>query len=164
MKDKCCDKIHNVTREELNAFLKKIGGLESGYSERYHGKNKVRNFLWNISAWILYKIPYDKRPRNPFRSKIDDCGYFSVGPGWYGLIKNLIEEAIKAGWNKEVCQVKEKFASLRFYVNSAPSEVHDIIHKYEVVSQSICEECGEPGEIHQISGWYRTVCEKHLKE
>jgi glycogen synthase len=51
-------------------------------------------------------------------------GYFMQhGTGWYELEKNLIEDLIKLGWNKEVCQVKEKFGGLRFYINDGSDEI-----------------------------------------
>ena len=139
--------IKNVTEEELNQYLKSIGGLEYGYREYYWGDNIVRLWAFKIARWILYKFPYDKRPRNPFRDRIYDCGFFEIGKGWYGLVKSLIEKAITAGWDKEICQVKEKYAGLRFYINGASKEVHDIIHEYENLSYHICEDCGEPGEV-----------------
>jgi hypothetical protein len=61
-------------------------------------------------------------------------------------------------------QVKEKFGGLRFYVWSAPSEIYDIIDKYETQSQYICEECGRAGKIHKIGGWYSCVCDTHLAD
>jgi hypothetical protein len=183
-------KIANITKEEFNKYLKSIGGLENGYGERYWGKNIIRKWLFNITAWVLHKLPHfertetfwkvsklrmfihkisywlfkpilkDTKPKNPFRSMIYDCKWFSVGSGWYGLIKTLIEESIANGWNKEVCQVKEKFGGLRFYINGATREVHDIMSKYESMSYEICEECGEPGE-ERPGGWIRTLCDKH---
>lgn len=61
-----------------------------------------------------------------------------VGNGWLGLIKELIEEAIKLGWDRQVCQIKEKFGGLRFYINGAPDEVHKLIREAEDKSYEIC--------------------------
>lgn len=188
-----CDCIPNITKEEFEKFLKEIGGLENGYSERYFGNNKIRKFLFNITSWILYKLPYyekskifskensitifinncfyklfkpvlkDKKPKNPFRSVIDKAGYFEIGPGWYGLVKTLISEAIEKGWNKEICQVKEKFGGLRFYTNGITDEVRQIINKYEEKSYEICEECGEKGQVRS-GGWIQTLCDKHYNK
>ena len=188
-----CNCIQNISKEEFNQYLKSIGGLESGYGGRYWGDSKIRRFFFNITDWIIWKLPYfkesktfsskgpvrlffqhisywimkpilrDQKPKNPFRSMIDNVGFFEVGPGWYGLIKTLIEKAIAAGWDKEVCQVKEKFGGLRFYINGASREVHDIIHKYEELSFEICEQCGEPGEVRG-GGWIQTLCDKHYNK
>lgn len=85
---------------------------------------------------------------------------FGVGDGWLGLLKSLIKMAIKAGWNKEVAQVKEKWGGLRFYINEGSSEIFDIINQHEGFSHTICEECGMPGRSRH-GNWIRTLCDKH---
>ena len=92
---------------------------------------------------------------------ITDCGAFSVGPGWYSLLKDCIEECIAAGWDKEISQVKEKLGTIRFYTGATSQEVHDIIRKYENQSARTCEKCGEPGTIESSGGWLSCVCEDH---
>jgi hypothetical protein len=89
--------------------------------------------------------------------------FFCVGDGWFGIIKKLIEESIAAGWDKQICQSKEKFGGLRFYVNSTSEEVDEIILKYCKLSYETCEECGEPGKVRQ-GGWIRTLCDQHALE
>lgn len=180
--------MQKVTKEELEMYIKSIGGLESGYGCKYWGDSKLRKFMFKITDWILWKLPYfketktfskknrvrlffqnlsywilkpilkDVKPRNPFRSRLY-TNSLSIGPGWYGIAKNLIQEAVAAGWNKEVCQVKEKFGGLRWYINGASKEVHHIIHKYEALSYETCEDCGEPGKERQ-GGWIRTLCDE----
>jgi hypothetical protein len=95
---------------------------------------------------------------------IIDAGFFSVGYGWYPLIKDLISDLIELGWNKEVCQVKEKFGGLRFYINDATDEVHNRIREAENLSYKTCEICGEEGELRTDIGWYTTYCDKHYEE
>lgn len=87
----------------------------------------------------------------------------AVGNGWLGLIKELVEEAIKLGWDRQVCQIKEKFGGLRFYINGARDEVHKLIRGAENKSYEICEVCGEPGEMRH-GGWTVTLCDKHNEE
>lgn len=96
----------------------------------------------------------------PDKPPIKDAYFFCVSDGWIPLIQKLIEEAIEAGWDKQVCQVKEKFGGLRFYINSASDEVFDIISKYEKLSYETCDVCGEKGELRK-GGWLLTLCEKH---
>lgn len=114
-----------MTKEDMDEFLKSIGGLINGY----------------------------KRKSEP----ITDAYFFQCGPGWYNLIKNLIEDLIELGWNKEVCQVKEKFGGLRFYINEADSDIHSRILEAEVESYKICEESGLYGELRKDLGWWRTL-------
>jgi len=91
--------------------------------------------------------------------------FFGVGNGWLGLIKTLIEKSIGAGWNKQTTQVKEKFGGLRFYINGAPNEVHNLISEAESASQEICEVCGNLGKLQTTNtGWWKTLCEEHIQK
>ena len=90
--------------------------------------------------------------------------YFAVGNGWLGLIKELIEKLIELGWDKRICQVKEKFGGLRFYINGGSDEIFNRISKAENHSYEICEICGEKGELKTDIGWYTTLCDKHYEE
>lgn len=94
---------------------------------------------------------------------IKDCGIFGVGLGWYPLIKDLISDLIELGWDKQTCQVKEKFGGLRFYINAGSSEIHERISKAERDSYEICEVCGGAGELRR-NGWYSTLCDNHVKK
>lgn len=97
------------------------------------------------------------------REPIADPYYFEVNSGWYMLIKHLISDLIELGWNKEICQVKEKFGTLCFYINSGSDEIHNRIHQAELDSSKICERCGSPGELIKDGGWLSTLCEEHNK-
>lgn len=97
------------------------------------------------------------------RGSITNPKSFGVNSGWYGLLQNLIQELIVAGWDKKLNQSKEKFGGLCFYVENYNTEIREIINKYERMSHIICEDCGEPGKLVQ-TGWWRTLCEKHEKE
>lgn len=90
---------------------------------------------------------------------ITDCYFMEHGSGWYEMEKQLIEDLIKLGWNKEVCQIKEKFGGLRFYINDGSKEIHDRIEQAESESYKICEECGTREEIGKTRGWITTCCE-----
>jgi hypothetical protein len=63
----------------------------------------------------------------------------------------------------EACQVKEKFGTLRFYVDTA-SDVDDeacrLISEAEAESARTCEECGAPGKSTAKNFWYKTLCDK----
>lgn len=94
------------------------------------------------------------------RPPIKDCSFFEVDNGWLPLIKELIEDLIKLGWDKKVTQVKEKFGGLRFYINSGSNEIHERITEAERKSYETCEITGNPGELRNDIGWYRTLCEE----
>jgi hypothetical protein len=80
------------------------------------------------------------------------------------LVKDLVDDLIKLGWNKQVCQVKEKFGGLRFYINEGSDEIYKRITIAEKVSYKTCERCGEKGELRNDIGWYLTLCENHYIE
>lgn len=92
--------------------------------------------------------------------KIDNAYFFEVNDGWYPLLKELIEKLIEKGWDRQLCQVKEKFGGLRFYINSASDECHDLISEYENLSYETCEVCGKPGVLRS-GGWLKTLCDEH---
>ena len=99
----------------------------------------------------------------PDKDPIKDSGFFECGNGWYPLIKDLITDLIELGWDKQVCQVKEKFGALRFYINTGSDEIFKKIHSYENQSYETCETCGEKGEL-RLGSWYKTLCNKHHEE
>lgn len=81
-----------------------------------------------------------------------------VGKGWHPLVTELIEDCFKLGWDGQLCQIKEKFGGLRFYVGPASSEVHDRISQAEAEADRTCENCGQPGEARG-GGWIKTLCD-----
>jgi len=75
-----------------------------------------------------------------------------------------------------VIQVKEKFGGLRLYfdLHSAPHDhlgedisrqtnerLRGVVDFAESLSYTICQDCGEPGVIRNINGYYATLCDKH---
>jgi len=112
-------------------------------------KEDMDNYLQSIGGLVNGYYP-DRGP-------IMDAYFFNCGPGWYNLIRNLIDDLIELGWNKEICQVKEKFGGLRFYINAAETPIHRRILEAEVESYNVCEESGKWGELRKDLGWYRTL-------
>lgn len=92
--------------------------------------------------------------------------YDCLGEGWkagFGkfLLKDLREACLKTNFlNKlQFSDIKEKYGSLRMYNFGAPQEVHDVIRKYEFISQYICFQCGSPeSTIVNDYGWYWPMC------
>lgn len=95
---------------------------------------------------------------------------FCVEDGWFDIIWELstkleniiaklpIEEA-------DLCrafQCKEKFGSLRFYLNGHPEnfyeEVNAAIKEAETKSAKTCEQCGKPGVLRK-GGWIKVRCD-----
>ena len=98
------------------------------------------------------------------RPPITSSWCFECNSGWYPLIKALIEDLIAMGWDKKICQVKEKFGGLRFYINSGTDEMYDRISKAENDSYEICERTGKPGKLRNDIGWYTTLCDEEYEK
>lgn len=124
-------------------------------NNNYLSKKDFNKFLESIGGLENGFFP-DKDP-------IMEHGFFCVGDGWLGLIKTLIEDLISLGWDKQTCQVKQKFGGLRFYINDGSKEIFGKITEAENKSFEICEKCGEPGKPTR-GGWITTLCDFHLHE
>ena len=94
---------------------------------------------------------------------------FEHNDGWYDIIYNLSKKIYdickEKGYEIPIAmQVKEKFGTLRFYIDSGYGEIYDAIDKAEKLSEITCEVCGEPGITRDNHGWYTTLCDKHQKD
>ncbi len=114
------------------------------------------------------------------------CWGFSHGNGWESIIRDLstsinaiVETMSPKDTSCETCgseasgheedhefvpnfpvvvQVKEKFGTLRFYMDHATPEMNAMISKAEAKSAVTCEQCGETGSLRS-GGWMRTLCD-----
>lgn len=88
---------------------------------------------------------------------------FQCDDGWFEILKECIEE-IKDICESEdeeevkVTQVKEKFGTLRVYVDGIHNKIYDAIHRAEQKSHDMCESCGQKGKIRN-GGWVRVLCD-----
>jgi len=62
-----------------------------------------------------------------------------------------------------LAQVKEKFGTMRFYVDGGTAEMHNYISFAEAMTSRTCEVCGDRGE-SRTGGWVRVLCDKHSRE
>lgn len=90
------------------------------------------------------------------------------GDGWFSLIRSLCEFITQQGVDVYLVQIKEKFGGLRFYYHvSEGAEVDEARMQMvngaasfaRVMSRSICEECGRPGDERRDTGWIKTRCD-----
>ena len=95
----------------------------------------------------------------------------NVGEGWHQLIRELEEGLNAIDPDFELLQVKEKFGGLRYYAqthlvnDSAQLRFHELINKAESKSVTVCEQCGEPGDVRAGTfGWLKTLCDDHQAE
>jgi hypothetical protein len=96
-------------------------------------------------------------------------GGIAVGKGWFDILDSacrLIQSHLD--WKPDVPQVvaeqvKEKFGTLRFYVQGGDEYTNGIIAMAEHMSGKVCEECGSPGTSGG-NGWISTMCQTHRSE
>jgi hypothetical protein len=117
---------------------------------------------------LVAKYPKIFRDRYGDMKNTCMCWGFECRDGWYFLIDNLckcIQDYCDD--NPQNCsevvavQVKEKFGSLRFYVESADDMIEGMIWFAEHLSAHTCEVCGKPGEIVNSHDWFSCVCPEH---
>lgn len=70
----------------------------------------------------------------------------------------LKEGGLKALYSYRIMDIKEKYGSLRWYDGNSFKSIHNIIRKYEAISEKTCIVCGKPAT--KISkGWISPYCD-----
>ena len=98
------------------------------------------------------------------------------GDGWFNLIYQLSEwlnwqQKMNGYPHIEFTTIKEKRGKLRIYSTltdedkikfppEAGYRIRDVIDFVESQSSYICEDCGQPGKLKKVKGWYFTACDK----
>lgn len=151
----------------MNKRQKKKARKKRAYPPYVSAKRRKKNkYLCERYCFLI--------PRNVFTGKISwmqkpyDWTLAEDFPtGWWKAFgiqfcEELRAELLKYNYLKEyrVVQIKEKFASLRFYDNGYPkdSEIPEIIWDYSALSENICIECGRPDTPVIDTGWYEPLC------
>lgn len=130
----------------------------------------------DLEKKLLEKYPelYDYKSEDGKSSYISHYG-FSHGDGWFNIIDCLsatIADVMKAHPGRRhltpkefneiiqvrVAQVKEKFGTLRFYVDNGNKEIYTAISLAELLSGRTCESCGASGR-PRSGGWVKTRCD-----
>jgi hypothetical protein len=105
---------------------------------------------------------------------------FECGDGWFALLYELSSKIQKMIDEKKVTkfgvhQVKEKFASLRYYCSyefkecekeeeeTLQKELRLYLTEAETKSEKTCETCGLPGKLRTDASWHSTACDEHWK-
>jgi hypothetical protein len=82
-----------------------------------------------------------------------------IGPGWYPIIDRLVADLLKLGWDGEVLQVKEKFSTLRFYIDQSSEVLRDRIAMAEDEASRTCNRCGQSGSPRESQ--CEVLCDEH---
>lgn len=118
---------------------------------------------------LCQRYPAIFRDRHAAKTDTSMCWGFTCGDGWYPLIDALCENLMRLSPTPTdvpvAFQVKEKFGSLRFYVNNSTPEQDAVIVFAETLSRRICEHCGTMNETKTyMQGWHRTLCPQCAKK
>lgn len=63
----------------------------------------------------------------------------------------------------KVSQIKEKFGTLRFYIDNGNVTSNAITYYAELMSETACEVCGNTGKTYHMK-WHRTLCTLHANQ
>ena len=125
------------------------------------------NIIDTLSALLCYEYNHAKERYESIKGYYEDGGKYPWKDGKVITPEDVEEQRLKMVEAEEkvptVVQVKEKFGSLRFYVDRATDEHYNYIRFAENLSAVTCEECGAPGKMRG-RGWYYTACDEHTKD
>ena len=123
---------------------------------------------------LIEKYPY-LMPRNSFTGEYVKnydysfiCGEYNLPEGWLQLFlqccEDIYEPLKKADYLDKFyfTQIKEKYGRMTLYVHGATDEVHDIIGKYQFLSQQVCSVCGIPATVITW-GYVCPYCAEHVR-
>ncbi len=124
----------------------------------------------SLTEQIYLKCPIIFRGRDDGPKRNLMCFGFDCDGGWFNIIESLSLEIEKiarklkeAGVDDErlplVMQVKQKYGTLRFYVDYSTGEIEALIERAEVETEITCECCGKPGWINEEKVYLRVLCD-----
>jgi len=79
-----------------------------------------------------------------------------VQQGWRQIVRAVVSAIERDGG--EIAQVKEKFGGLRIYHHGGTERLCRLVDAAELLSLTICENCGRPGRPRNKS-WTKTYCD-----
>lgn len=167
--------------ENVKQFLK----IYHKYSDRTDEEHEaLKEYNRKLTERYPFLIPW-----NRFSGKLittDEDGYWPGSPearpeydferteldampdGWriaFGeqMCEELREELLRTGELEtfRIVELKEKYGSMRLYPTTTKrdSKVHEIILKYEKLSEEICLHCGKPVR-WETGGWITFICDE----
>jgi hypothetical protein len=113
--------------------------------------------------------------KQEFCGRVTKPGYPAVGDGWRDLVEKAVARMAAAiaglpGASLKVVQAKEKFGTLRVYLdsrrglsNAVNALIDEAIALAEARSACTCETCGNEGRLFKHGSWLHTACGDHGK-
>ncbi len=111
------------------------------------------------------KLEYRNKLIESFPKIFDSDFYFECDEGWCNLLFDLcskIQSYCDEGKCEQVkaTQIKEKFATLRFYHSGGDEYIYKLIDEAEAKSAETCEITGGNGILHRRGYYYKTLCKE----
>lgn len=129
-------------------------------AEKLRNKKLIKKYYFlKPTSWRKYK-----RNRRVPKYDYSYINWFGWPGGWnaaFGImyLKELGEEIKRSGQkNFSILQQKEKYGRCINYVSGTTQAAHEIIDKYERISEGICWDCGKPDVPMIDDGWVHPVC------
>ncbi len=111
---------------------------------------------------------FEKYPKILNGTLIGKC--INCDDGWFHLIDHLCTDIQEHNDSHpdlpqvQAFQIKQKFGGLRFYACGGDQYIWDSITAAEGRSTSICEICGDRGDINYTKGWVKCLCKEHQND
>ena len=96
---------------------------------------------------------------------LEEIADIECDDGWFCLVDGYLRLA--AAYSKrtkkgiKVKQIKEKFGRLRVYTTLNDDYIFGIGDITELLSEFMCESCGEKGTLRTNRRWVKTLCDSH---
>jgi len=100
--------------------------------------------------------------KSDFKKGIYGTRHCECDDGWHDIIRGVCETLVKLNIPElRFEQIKEKFGSIRMYVNIYSKVVEAIVDQATIESLKTCEYCGAKEGVETNSGgtyWIRSLC------
>jgi len=142
-------------------------------------KFNLEEKLYNDYPELFYNV------KNDLSKEITLMFGVECEDGWYPIIDIVCKELLKQSRMErekertteeyeeamktfsripKIVQIKEKFGTLRIYLNKETKEQQILLDLAEALSSKVCEFCGVTKEVKLSSaGWRKTLCPEHMK-
>lgn len=82
--------------------------------------------------------------------------------GWCDLVAAFSEQLHRHAPGCRVAGCSEKYGTLRLDCVGDDLDVAGLLEQiYEDLSETVCQDCGEPGSLRTDRTWYATLCDAH---